>query len=297
MIDQYKLLQLGVAMQVGKSECFLSDSLDILRHIPDNCVDLIFTSPPYGKQREYDELDFKLVGQDWLDFCVERWVECNRICKGLVCWVVEGVTENFVYDGLPHLLAADLIRAGITLRHDGIYYRNGIPGTGGPDYLRNDKETILVSSKGRLEFFDLSIIGEPPTYQPGGNLTNRKPDGTRLNQKFKPPKFANTGSVVGGNTGRGHMGCRLSNDDFLNSLAQELSHETDAPFPEWLAEFFICAFCKPGGTVLDCFAGSGTTLAAAMKHGRVGIGIDLRASQIELSNGRLEIIQEYMNHG
>lgn len=37
----------------------------------------------------------------------------------------------------------------------------------------------------------------------------------------------------------------------------------------------------PGGTVVDCFAGSGTTLAVARKTGRRAIGIEKRASQCE----------------
>lgn len=47
-------------------------------------------------------------------------------------------------------------------------------------------------------------------------------------------------------------------------------------------------FCPPGGTVLDCFGGSGTTLAAAIKAGRRCISIDVRESQCELMRRRVK---------
>lgn len=40
-------------------------------------------------------------------------------------------------------------------------------------------------------------------------------------------------------------------------------------------------------TVLDPFAGSGTTLAVALKHGRRGLGIELNADYIELAHTRI----------
>lgn len=46
-------------------------------------------------------------------------------------------------------------------------------------------------------------------------------------------------------------------------------------------------FCPPGGIVLDCFCGSGTTLAAAIKAGRQFIGLDVRQSQVALSMRRV----------
>ncbi|HZV03908.1 MAG TPA: site-specific DNA-methyltransferase [Gemmataceae bacterium] len=72
-----------------------------------------------------------------------------------------------------------------------------------------------------------------------------------------------------------------------SNLGSQLAHLNEAPFPEALAEFFVLSFCPPGGVVLDPFAGSGTTLAAAVKHGRRAPGIDIRGSQVELTRRRL----------
>lgn len=50
-----------------------------------------------------------------------------------------------------------------------------------------------------------------------------------------------------------------------------------------LAERCVQAGCKPDGTVLDPFSGSGTTGLAAAKHGRRYVGIDLNADYLDLS--------------
>ena len=48
-----------------------------------------------------------------------------------------------------------------------------------------------------------------------------------------------------------------------------------AAFPQALPRWFIELFTDPGDTVLDPFAGSGTTLAAALGLGRHAIGVEL----------------------
>ncbi len=70
-------------------------------------------------------------------------------------------------------------------------------------------------------------------------------------------------------------------------MGSKLAHENEAPFPEKLPEFFIKSFCRPDGVVCDPFCGSGTTMAAAIKNGRKFVGIDARASQVELSGRRI----------
>lgn len=70
-------------------------------------------------------------------------------------------------------------------------------------------------------------------------------------------------------------------------LGHPFAHVNEAPFPIDLAKYFIRSWCPPGGTVLDCFSGSGTTVDAAWRLGRKGIGLDLRASQCELGRRRM----------
>lgn len=315
------------------------DCLEIMREMPNDSVDLVFCSPPYEAARTYG-IDFNLKGQAWVDWAVERYIECVRISRGLVAWVVEGQTRKFQWSATPALLMADLHRAGVKLRKPPAFHRVGVAGSGGPDWLRNDYEFIVCSSKGRLPWSDNTATGHPPKWGKGGEMSHRVSDGTRRNQWghsgtgeksarnkngekttanrkghkiskmredavepkavaflngdmpagsklhtknngtrmrtqcYTPPVLANPGNVMKFVVGGGVMGNRLC-------------HENEAPFPEKLAEAFILSFCPPNGTTLDCFCGSGTTLAVAIRNERNAIGIDVRQSQVDLSQRRI----------
>ena len=269
------------------------DCITEMRKMADDSVDLVFSSPPYEDCRTYG-IDWRLKGQDWVDWMVAVYIESLRVCKGLVAYVVQGRTRKFAWSCTPALLIADLHRAGITVRNPAIYSRVGIPGSGGPDWLRSDYEWIVCASPpGRLAWSDNVACGHEPRWPVGGNMSNRTQkgsritklrgkDGTLLEQGYKPPKTVNPGNVIHCNAGGGVMGSKLC-------------HENEAPFPEKLAEFMIRSFCPPGGTVLDPFCGSGTTGAAATKSGRKFIGIDLRASQVALTYRRLSEARQRLN--
>lgn len=266
-----------------------ADCLAWMRAQPDNSVDMVLTSPPYEAARTYG-IDFKLRGQDWVNWMVERIVEAVRISKGLVAVVVEGQTRKFRWSAAPVLLMADLHRAGIHLRKPPAFARVGIPGSGGPDWLRNDWEFVICcTSGGELPFSAATITGKPPKWKPGGDPSHRMANGRRVHklhtkadpggkrvQGYNPPKIANPGNVIRCDVGGGRMGGRT-----------RLVHENEAPFPEKLAEFFIRSFCPPGGTVADIFSGSGTTCKVAALWGRHSIGVDVRESQIALAQKRL----------
>ena len=266
-----------------------ADNLEYMKSLPDDSVDLIFGSPPYEAQRTYRELQFNLTGDAWVEWMLERWIEMQRICRGLVAMVVEGYTKDFQWSATPALLMAKLHRAGFKLRKPVIYQRNGIPGTGGTDWLRNDYEFVICTSKDKLPWADNTVMGHPPKYGPGGAMSNRTKDGTRVrkfnwrnadgeivHKEYKQEKIANPGNIVNvGAVGGGNIGCKIA-------------HEGDAPFPEKLAEFFIRSFCPPGGTVFEPFCGTGTTVSVARQHHRKFIGIDIRESEIEKSQRRLQ---------
>lgn len=60
-----------------------------------------------------------------------------------------------------------------------------------------------------------------------------------------------------------------------------------AAFPEELPKRCILAGCQPGGTVLDPFAGTGTTLAVAVSLGRKAIGIEAKPEYVEMAKERM----------
>jgi hypothetical protein len=172
-----------------------ADCLDWLRAVPDDALDLVVTSPPYEKRRTYG-IGFALAGEAWVAWMVEVVRECVRACRGLVAVVCEGETKRFSYSGAPFLLAADLARAGFTLRKPCCYRRQGVPGRR-PDWLRNDWEPVLcVTRPGRLPWSDPTACGHAPTGPVGGPMSARDASGRRRRRVYTPPDLANPGNVI-----------------------------------------------------------------------------------------------------
>lgn len=259
-----------------------SDCMKFLLAQPQGSVDLVLTSPPYCQARTYREngvdIGIALEVDEWVQWMRRVFHACQWACRGLVACVCAGNTRKFRWNAAPALLIAALAADGFNLRSPPIYHRVGIPGSGGSDWLRSDYEFIVCTSRpGKLPWADLKAVGHPPKYRPGGAPSHRSKDDQRVSGKrYRAPTHANPGNVLKlGSVGKGHMG-------------SDLAHQNEAPFPLWLAEFFVKAFCPPGGTACDPMCGSGTVGHAALKHGRSFIGCDLRQSQVELSIKRLE---------
>lgn len=310
-------------------EVLLADTLDYCRQVGADLVDdqrcaddgksfdLVFGSPPYENCRDYGNADcehFNLRGEAWIEWAVARFRAQLACCRGAVVWVVEGKTEDFSYSGTPLLLFADLKRAGVTMRKPLAYRRVGIPGSGGPDGFRNDYEFCIVGTNGgKLPWSDNTACGAPPKYRAGGNFSNRKKDGTRVDRENKPPALANPGNVIDeprytaadvqalmmiqaaiseskteandvidGNAGGGHMGA--THDHSAN----------EAAFPEWLAARFVRSWCAPGGLVYDGFSGSGTTASVCLQYGRRFVGTDVRQDQVDATWRRIDETKRLM---
>lgn len=71
-------------------------------------------------------------------------------------------------------------------------------------------------------------------------------------------------------------------------LAGESTRNHPAPFPEELAYRLIRMFSFAGDTVLDPFMGTGTTLLAAARCGRNGIGVEIEPSYVGIARTRLD---------
>ena len=109
-----------------------------------------------------------------------------------------------------------------------------------------------------------------------GRGTRGKADGDlQTAEGYKQPKLANPGNVIDCRVGGGRMG-------------SDLAHKNEAPFPEELAEFFVKSYCPPDDIVLDPFAGSGTTGAAALAEGRNAILIEREPEYIADIRRRLK---------
>jgi hypothetical protein len=171
--------------------CECADVLAWLPTLPDDSIDLLFTSPPYRKARTYG-IGAGRDTEEWTAWMVEIVRAAAPKVKGLIAINCEGQTEDYQYHPTPYLLLADLHRAGFNARRPAFFHRIGIPGSGGPDWLRADVEPIIcVTRPGKLPWSDNTACGHPPKWGPGGEMSNRLSNGTRINQ------WGKTGSMTG----------------------------------------------------------------------------------------------------
>jgi len=80
-------------------------------------------------------------------------------------------------------------------------------------------------------------------------------------------------------------------DNVLHMATECGNRGHSAAFPEALPEWFIKLFTEPGDTVLDPFAGSGTTLRIAHRLHRKAIGIEIVPDYVRIMNEQLETKQ------
>lgn len=83
-------------------------------------------------------------------------------------------------------------------------------------------------------------------------------------------------------------------DWFVSDSASAVSDTTrlakghPCPRQDDALDFIVSNWCPPGATVLDPFMGSGTTLVAAAKLGRRGIGIEIEPKYFDIACRRIE---------
>lgn len=213
--------------------------------------------------------------------------------------------------GIPWRTAFALQDDGWILRNDIIWAKpNGMPESV-TDRLSTKHEHLFLFAKSRRYWFDLSPIREPlihPDASDGSRVFGgvNKADGLQTVSAAR-----RTGSTYGKVSRR---------DSFARGTKEALApgqnvtqHREDRPdvvagtpdgrnpgdvwtiptqpfseahfavFPLEIPRRAIAAGCKPGGTVLDPFSGSGTTGKAAAELGRRCVLIDLNADYLDLS--------------
>jgi hypothetical protein len=201
--------------------------------------------------------------------------EAVRVCRGYALWVVNGAVRDGRYLPACEGLVWQWHQRGGVCERPVIWHKNSPPNR--KDWFANAWEFILAFRRPDVRpFFDWQAVAEPPKYTSGGHFRQRTTNGQRRRgSEYPQSKLARPKDVIRVTVGGGHLGSALA-------------HENEAPFPEKLAAHFVKACCPLGGTVLDPFMGSGTTCKVAVNLGRRAVGIDVRASQVQLASRRLE---------
>ncbi len=239
--------------------------------VADNSVALVVTSPPYfaGKQYE-EELDREGVPGSYLEYLQllrDVFADCKRVLEpgGRIAVNVANLGRK------PYRsLAADvmsILQDDLHLLPRGeIIWQKGDGASGSCAWgsfrsptnpvLRDVTERVIVASKGR--------------FGRARSPKERRSSGLPYQASIKADDF---------------MALTLDVWDIPPESALRVHHP--APFPVELPQRLIELYTFVGDLVLDPFLGSGSTVVAAQRTGRDGIGYDLDPSYVALAQARV----------
>lgn len=293
----------------------LGDALEQLRTLADGSVDCIVTSPPYFGLRDYGT-----EGQYGLESSPAAYVETMRqvfaearrvLADDGTLWLNLG--DSWAYPpgsagaqgsgqregrrftaerlpgtraipkknlmGIPWRVALALQDDGWILRNEIIWHKTSAMPESVRDRLASKHEHLFLLTNSERYWFDLDAIRAKPKTA-GRTWDERKAAGA-------PGRHGITGAAAMEKVPSLAAADRGANPGDVWSIApRPFPGAHFATFPIDLPIRCIKAGCKPGGTVLDPFSGSGTTGAAARQLGRKYVGIDLNPAYHDLARER-----------
>lgn len=248
-----------------------SDSLEFLKTVPDELASLVVASPPYNMGKSYEN---RVKLDQYLEAQLAVLTECVRVLEpsGSLCWEVGNYVDSgevfpldvFFYDILKKKLGLKLRNRIVWSFQHGLHARKRFSGR---------YEVVLWFTKSDSYVFNLDPVRIPQKYP-----------GKRYYKGSKRGELS--GNPLGKNPG-----------DLWEFLVTEWDREIwDIPNVKWnhpektahpsqfpieLVERLVLALTDPGDTVLDPYMGVGSSLLAAILHGRKAIGVDKTQAYVD----------------
>ena len=306
-----------VPYHTGQSaEIHHGDCLEVLRGMDSESVNCCVTSPPYWGLRDYGEdgqLGLESTPEEYVSKMVGVFREVRRVLRDDgTLWLNLGdsyasggvnrqgkgsnsldagrfdfdcrVESHGISRGLaPGFKPKDLVgipwRVAFALQADGWYLRqdiiwskpNPMPESV-TDRCTKAHEYIFLMSKNAKYWYDHEAIKADGG---GGGRFNGSPTYARNDRNDAGRRDANAA-------------IKANRRSVWTVTTAPFKDAHFAVFPPKLIEPCILAGCPKGGTVLDPFMGSGTTLYVAKERGRKGVGIELNEQYIEIAKKRLK---------
>ncbi len=233
----------------GQIEILQGDAIELLRDLPSRSVEMVIADPPYNLGKDYGN-NHDLKGfDDYLTFSREWLTEAHRVLSDTgTMYVFMGVRFiSYLYDILDRDLKM-YFNSWITW-----HYTQGIGKRKGFSPRHDD---ILMFTKSKIFQFHL--------------------DAVRVPQKY----YRERNNMAGANPGDVW---EFSHVHYSNPERQK--HPTQKP--EALIARMALTSSSEGDTILDPFAGSGTTLRVAQQLGRNGIGMEINPTYVAMIRRRL----------
>jgi len=271
-------------IKVPQNRIICGDNEEVLRTFPDNCIDLIITSPPYAEARK--NVYGGVSPNKFVEWFLPKSEQFLRVLKPDGTFILN--IKEKVVGGQRHTYVIELIlemkKQGWLWTEEFVWHKkNCYPGKW-PNRFRDAWERCLQFNKTKnFKMFQDEVM------VPMGNWAK-----TRLRNLSNTDKIRDESKVKSG------FGKNISN--WLNRdkaypanvlhLATECANKNhSATFPYSLPEWFIKLFSAKHDIVLDPFMGSGTTAIAAKQLERNYIGIDISREYCKIAEHKLgEII-------
>jgi len=286
---------------MGKYIC--GDCLDVMKTLDGGSVNLVITSPPYADQiKNYGPKAEKVAPDRFVEWFIPRAKEIYRLLAEDGSFVLN-ISDKLVgkYQDLFvfKLVIALCEEVGFHLVRDYIWYNPATPpnvfSRGAMGRTKKSHEYCFWFSKSETWTFNMDPIRKPYSKDMqrliAGKGKGNRDENTRpsrhnfnLDKKWSDRGGSDPGSVL-------VLGNTSSNDKFQKLCkAAGISHP--ARFPQKLVEFFLLSGTNEGDTVLDPFAGSGTTAVVAQRLNRDWLCIDINPQFCELAQTWIAISQE-----
>lgn len=242
--------------------------------IEDESVHLIVTSPPYFNIKEYNSQEGQLSELEEYDTFAQElqrvWRECHKklVPGGRMCIIIGDVLQSRRENGRHRLLPLHATiqeqcqAVGFDCLTPIIWYKIG--------------NASLEAGE------NASFLGKP--YEPGAVVKNdiEYIIMFRKSGEYRSPSVAERIlSTIPVEYHREYF------QQIWTDIDGENGQEHPAPYPPELAERLIRMFSFVGDTVLDPFAGIGSTAVAASWVGRNSINIEIDAEYVSIAKERL----------
>lgn len=184
--------------------------------------------------------------------------------------------------GIPWLVAFALRADGWYLRSEIIWAKPNPMPESVTDRPTKAHEQVFLLSKQPRYFYDADAVREPNSAS-----TLAAHDGLRTVATGSAPDRNDSVNGFGGRMHCGYNEAGRNKRTVWSVATQPFAGAHFAVFPPRLIEPMILAGSAEGGTVLDPFAGSGTTGLVALRHGRSFIGCELNPEYAQLARHRI----------
>jgi len=255
--------------QAGSFLVECRDNLEFMSVLDDDCMKLVVTSPPYNLGKQYED---SVSLNEYLKDQEEVIEECVRILhpEGSICWQVGNYVDNGEIVPLDAVFYPLFKGLGLQLRNRIVWhFGHGLHST---KRLSGRYETINWWTKTDRYTWNLDPIRVPAKYP------NKR--------HFKGP---NVGKLSGNPKGKNPSDVW----EFPN-VKHNHPEKTIHPcqFPVELVERLVLSMTDPGDKVLDPYMGVGSSIIAAIRHGRTGYGCDIVPEYVEIAQQRIRQWQQ-----